>query len=355
MPFPTLTAPPIAPDRNLPDSFLARADAYVAWFATNNAEMASWTILANDLTGVTGTYQFTDGSSAAPAISFAADTNTGIRRRANDVVTVVTGGNDAAEFNASGDFYVGSPTSMAGIGAARISSQGTGASGGTWALGKFGGNAVGPAFAFAKSRGTALDSYTIINANDALGSIEFWGADGSTLILGAKIQGYNFGTPAANDVRAGVRIQTGSGAGGAVTTRLSIDDTSITATLPITTTGSIRSTGTGGVGYGVGSGGTISQATSKSNGVTLNKASGRITTNAAALAAGVSVEFTLTNSEIGIEDHVGVTVQSPVSKYTVSVVGTTAGTCIIRLTNYTGGSLSEAVLINFAVVKVAVS
>lgn len=46
--------------------------------------------------------------------------------------------------------------------------------------------------------------------------------------------------------------------------------------------------GTGGIGYQTGSGGTVTQATSKSTAVTLNKLSGRITLNAEALAAGAT-------------------------------------------------------------------
>lgn len=111
----------------------------------------------------------------------------------------------------------------------------------------------------------------------------------------------------------------------------------------------------GGIGYGTGAGGTVSQATSKTTGVTLNKTAGRITMNAAALAAATSVEFTLTNSTIALEDVLDIAVQSPVSKYTANVVGKTAGTCIIRVTNYTGGSLSEAVLMNFAVIKAPIA
>jgi hypothetical protein len=102
-------------------------------------------------------------------------------------------------------------------------------------------------------------------------------------------------------------------------------------------------------GHGVG--GTVTQVTNKSTAVTLDKMSGVITTNSAALAAGASVVFTLNNSEIAFTNVVIASIRSPVDKYTIDVIGTTAGTAQLRLTNITGGSLSEAVLINFAVIR----
>ena len=106
-------------------------------------------------------------------------------------------------------------------------------------------------------------------------------------------------------------------------------------------------------GYAAGAGGVVTQITSKATGVTLNKPSGCITTDAAALASGATVEFVLTNSEIALNDVITTTVQSPGAKYRCSVTNTSAGGCTIELTNKTGGRLSEAVKINFAVLKVA--
>ena len=108
-----------------------------------------------------------------------------------------------------------------------------------------------------------------------------------------------------------------------------------------------------GLGYGVGTGGSVTQATSKSTGVTLNKAAGQITMNNAALAATTSVAFTLTNSAIGANDTVVVSLASgnTANSYTVSVDAVAAGSCSISLRNYSAGSLGEAVVLNFAVIK----
>ena len=108
-----------------------------------------------------------------------------------------------------------------------------------------------------------------------------------------------------------------------------------------------------GIGYGTGAGGTVTQATSKSTAVTLNKPCGQITTEATALAAGTEVIFLLNNSLFATSDNVVVTLGSAgtYNAYVVRVVSTNAGQIYIALKNVTGGSLSEAILINFAIIK----
>ena len=53
-------------------------------------------------------------------------------------------------------------------------------------------------------------------------------------------------------------------------------------------------------------GGTVTQATNKSTGVTLNTQSGQITMNNAALADAAEVSFTVTNDKIAATDVVAV-------------------------------------------------
>ena len=111
--------------------------------------------------------------------------------------------------------------------------------------------------------------------------------------------------------------------------------------------------GGGTLGYGNGSGGTVTQATSKSTAVTLNKPSGQITTAADALAAGASAAFTCFNSVVG-NDPVTANLLfgfgNPVN-YRCEVIQTSVGGFSIRLTNISGGSLSEALVIHFNVIK----
>ena len=113
-----------------------------------------------------------------------------------------------------------------------------------------------------------------------------------------------------------------------------------------------------GLGYGTGSGGTVTQATSKSTAVTLNKPTGQITMNNAALAAGATIAFTCTCSSVAATDTVQITVaQSGVytaSNYRVFAYPTT-GNFIVAVWNWSGGSLSEAIVLNYTVIKGATS
>lgn len=106
------------------------------------------------------------------------------------------------------------------------------------------------------------------------------------------------------------------------------------------------------LGYAAGAQGVVTQATSKSTAVTLNKSAGQITTNAAALAATTTVTFTFNNSTISTNDTVIVTVAAGATAgaYNAWVTGLNAGSATIALRNITGGSLSEAVVLNFAVI-----
>ncbi len=70
----------------------------------------------------------------------------------------------------------------------------------------------------------------------------------------------------------------------------------------LSTTGNQVITSTGKHGYATGSGGTVTQATSKATAVTLSKSTGQITLDGAALAASTTVSFTLTNTVIEAGD-----------------------------------------------------
>lgn len=112
---------------------------------------------------------------------------------------------------------------------------------------------------------------------------------------------------------------------------------------------------TGGIGYGTGAGGTGTQATNKSTTVTLTPAAavcGAITMNGAALAAATIVSFTLTNTAIAATDvlvlnHIS---GGTIGSYTLNAQ-CAAGSATINVRNNTAGSLSEAIVIQFALVK----
>ena len=110
---------------------------------------------------------------------------------------------------------------------------------------------------------------------------------------------------------------------------------------------------TGAIGYASGVGGTVVQATNKSTGVTLNKLCGTITMNGAALAAATIVSFTVTNSTVAATDvvHIQHDTVGAIGGYTVMPNTSAAGSFRVSVRDNTAGSLSEAIVLRFAVVK----
>jgi len=106
------------------------------------------------------------------------------------------------------------------------------------------------------------------------------------------------------------------------------------------------------LGYSRAGQGTVTQLTSKATAVTLNKSAGQITMNNASLATVTNVTFTLNNSLISANDTLIVTVSSGGTSgaYNCWVSGLAAGSASITLRNISGGSLSEAVVLNFALI-----
>lgn len=105
-------------------------------------------------------------------------------------------------------------------------------------------------------------------------------------------------------------------------------------------------------GYGSGAGGAATQPTNKSTAVTLNSCCGQITMNAANLAAGALVTFTLTNNRIAATDILNVNHAS------VGVLGNyeiqarcAPGSATISVRNVSGGDLAEAIVIAFELRK----
>jgi hypothetical protein len=123
--------------------------------------------------------------------------------------------------------------------------------------------------------------------------------------------------------------------------------------------GAVSTSPTVGLGYGTGAGGTITQITNRSTGVTLSKLTGTIQTMTTSLAASSSAEFTVTNTLVAIGDVVVVSQQSGSSNVAgtagvtvIEVVTVAAGSFIISVQN-TSTTTAEtgAIIINFAVIK----
>lgn len=111
-----------------------------------------------------------------------------------------------------------------------------------------------------------------------------------------------------------------------------------------------------GVGYLSGRGGAVTQTTSKSTAVTLNKVCGQITMNNAALAAGAVTAFTVNNNLVKSTDTIVLTLKQDgvtnLANYNVwPLMANADGSFVVCVRNIGGASLSESPIINFAVVK----
>ena len=107
------------------------------------------------------------------------------------------------------------------------------------------------------------------------------------------------------------------------------------------------------LGYTAAAQGTVTQATSKSTDVTLNASAGRITMFNTLLATATNATFTLNNNLISANDTVILTIsggQATPCSYNVFANALAAGSVSITLRNISGGSLLEAVIINFALI-----
>jgi len=114
---------------------------------------------------------------------------------------------------------------------------------------------------------------------------------------------------------------------------------------------------TAGVGYATGAGGTVTQATNKTTGVTLNKVCGQITMAAGTINAGAEATFAVTNSAVGTTDCVVVNHDSVGTSgaYGVFAHNIGAGSFSITVTNLSAGNLDEQIVLNFAVIKAVTS
>jgi hypothetical protein len=153
-------------------------------------------------------------------------------------------------------------------------------------------------------------------------------------------------SPTSTNLRAALSDESGTGAavfqdgniGAATGTSLAV-------------TGNLTSSG-GAVGYATGAGGTVTQLTSKSTAITLNKRSGLITMANTAIAAGGAAVFTFNNSTIVSGDMVVIKHWSTgtIGAYTFNA-STIAGSASVTVRNVSTASLSEAIVLHFVIIR----
>ena len=122
---------------------------------------------------------------------------------------------------------------------------------------------------------------------------------------------------------------------------------------------SLVSAQTGQLGYNTGSAtavpAAVTQATSKSTGVTINAPCGTITMNNAAMLTTAIVSFTVTNSYISAYDIPVIAIKSggTAGGYSMDIGSVAAGSFSVTMQNITGSTLTEALVLSFAIVHVA--
>lgn len=149
-------------------------------------------------------------------------------------------------------------------------------------------------------------------------------------LAGSSATAFEFGIAGSNS----------SGAGAAATAVIALN---------IDQSGNVLIPGPGGLGYGTGSGGAVTQTTSRTTGVTLNKTNGAITLVSAAGSATYQ-SFTVTNSTVAATDTIIVNQKSGTDLYEVFVTAVAAGSFRITFAT-TGGTTTEQPVFNFAVIK----
>ena len=119
--------------------------------------------------------------------------------------------------------------------------------------------------------------------------------------------------------------------------------------LSIDTSGNVLVVGSGSLGYGTGSGGAVTQGTSRTTGVTLSKSNGAITMFSAAGSV-VAATFTVTNTKVAATDTIILNQQSGTNLYVFLVTAVAAGS--FNITFYTtGGVATDSPVINFSLTK----
>ncbi len=221
----------------------------------------------------------------------------------------------------------------------------------------------------------AVQSDPSIAAGATVTNVYHFRAVGATLGAGASISGVQFGYLAESNMTAALAnygfygaIPSGTNrwnffAGGTAdnaflgNTRfggVTAPTKAVDVTGDIEATGSILSGGaTSGIGYDTGAGGAVTQATSRTTGVTINKVCGRITLFSTTTTAGTFASFTVTNSAVAANDVVIVNIGSgaTANSYSVTVSAVAAGSFRVQIANAAAVGTAEAPILNFAVIK----
>lgn len=167
--------------------------------------------------------------------------------------------------------------------------------------------------------------------------------------LGANVAAF-LATPSSANLAAALTDETGTGAAVFANTPTLVTPNIGAATgTSLAVTSAVTSSGTAGVGYATGAGGIVTQGSSRTTGVTINKTSGAITLFSAAGSA-TATTFTVTNSTVAATDVIILSQKSGTDLYDLMVTAVGAGSFNITFRT-TGGTTTEQPVFNFVVIK----
>jgi hypothetical protein len=168
------------------------------------------------------TGSFTSDVDIADKIVHTGDTNTAIRFPAADTFTVETAGSEALRVDSGGRLLVGTDTAQTLPTASALQVSGDGFPGSSIRQTRFESGNSGPSLILAHARGSEA-SNAILNDDDELGKIRFYGHDGVDFNnWGAEIKALVDGTPGSDDMPGRLMFLTTADGGTQPTERLRI-------------------------------------------------------------------------------------------------------------------------------------
>ena len=151
-----------------------------------------------------GTCSFSGDVSIADKIVHTGDTNTAIRFPADDTFTIETAGSERVRVSSAGTVSIGSAGRTDWDNSTNVGCQfqieGLTQPTSRMSITRNSNNAFDGGIILGKSRGTSDGSATIVQDGDGLGFISFQGADGTTMLEGAKIDAIVQSSVASDDM-----------------------------------------------------------------------------------------------------------------------------------------------------------
>ena len=171
------------------------------------------------------TVNFADGTAVAPSITNDGDTNTGVFYPAADTVGVSTGGSERMRVDSSGNVGIGTSNTPSNKDTVtpKLIVNGAGLAGSMQVVRNTTVGAGGAILELTATRGSDVNSYTILQSGDGVGSVVFGGADGNEFVVAASINAQVDGTPGDNDMPGRLVFNTTADGASSPTERMRID------------------------------------------------------------------------------------------------------------------------------------